>query len=101
MFGQESEATLRKMQSEDHGQGLTAGEELGELDDEGDEEDEIVLDASNAQQSNRPQGELPYSSIFYLSCVLPAKLVKTTRVEEVRAVRDKIHSISWSMGCEH
>ena len=53
---QESEATLRNMQAGDHGRGLTAGEELGGLDDEGDEEDEIVLDASNTRQSNRPQG---------------------------------------------
>ena len=52
---QESEATLRNMQAGDHGRGLTAGEELGGLDD-GDEEDEIVLDASNTRQSNRPQG---------------------------------------------
>ena len=43
------------MQAGDHGRGLTAGEELGGLDDEGDEEDEIVLDASNTRQSNRPQ----------------------------------------------
>ena len=43
------------MQAGDHGRGLTAGEELGGLDD-GDEEDEIVLDASNTRQSNRPQG---------------------------------------------
>ena len=42
------------MQTGDQGPGLAGGEELGELDDEGDEEDEIVLDA---RQSNRPQGE--------------------------------------------
>ena len=42
------------MQTSDQGRGLAGGEELGELDDEGDEEDEIVLDA---RQSNRPQGE--------------------------------------------
>ena len=55
------------MQSGDLGRGLTAGEELGELDDGGDEEDEIVLDASNVRQSNRPQGILPPTNKFFHS----------------------------------
>ena len=41
------------MQTSDQGRGLAGGEELGELDDGGDEEDEIVV----ARQSNRPQGD--------------------------------------------
>ena len=45
------------MQAGDQGRGITAAEELGDLDDDGDEEDEIVLEANNAQQSNRPQGD--------------------------------------------
>lgn len=44
------------MQTGDQGQVLGAGDELGELDDEGDEEDEIVLEANNPRQSSRPQG---------------------------------------------
>lgn len=54
---QESEATLRNMQTGDQGQVLGGGDELGELDDEGDEDDEIVLEANNPRQSNRPQGK--------------------------------------------
>lgn len=61
---EESEATLRNMQAGDHGRGLTAGEELGGLDDEGDEEDEIVLDASNTRQSNRPQAAEAGGRVF-------------------------------------
>ena len=45
------------MQTGDQGQVLGGGDELGELDDEGDEEDEIVLEANNPRQSNRPQGK--------------------------------------------
>lgn len=37
---------------------LGGGGELGELDDEGDEEGEIVLEANKPRQSNRPQGEV-------------------------------------------
>ena len=55
---QESEATLRNMQTGDRDQVLGGGGELGELDDEGDEEDEIVLEANNPRQSNRPQGKV-------------------------------------------
>ena len=58
MVVQESEATLRNMQTnDDEGRVIGTGDELGELDDEGDEEDEIVLEANNPRQSNRPQGE--------------------------------------------
>ena len=46
------------MQTGDRDQVLGGGGELGELDDEGDEEDEIVLDANNPRQSNRPQGKV-------------------------------------------
>ncbi|KAJ7390189.1 Clusterin-associated protein 1 [Desmophyllum pertusum] len=53
---EESEATLRNMQTnDDEGRVIGTGDELGELDDEGDEEDEIVLEANNPRQSNRPQ----------------------------------------------
>lgn len=45
------------MQTGDQGQVLAGGDELGELDDEGDEEDDIVLEANNPRQSNRPQGK--------------------------------------------
>ena len=53
---QESEAMIRNMQTGDQGERMAAGEELGELDDEGDEEDEIVLDANNTRKADRPQG---------------------------------------------
>lgn len=46
------------MQTEGPDLGLPAGEGLGELDDEGDEDEEIVLERNNnTRQSNRPQGE--------------------------------------------
>ena len=44
------------MQTGGPDQSLPAGEGLGELDDEGDEDEEIVLEANNMRQSNRPQG---------------------------------------------
>ncbi|XP_074637735.1 clusterin-associated protein 1-like [Acropora palmata] len=53
---EESEATLTSVQSGGPDLGLPAGEGLGELDDEGDEDEEIVLEANNStRQSNRPQ----------------------------------------------
>lgn len=54
---EESEATLRSIQTGGPGRRLSAGEELGDLDDEGEgeEEEEIVLEANNMRQSNRPQ----------------------------------------------
>ena len=51
---QESKEILRNSHTVD--QRVMAVNELGELDAEGDEEDEIVLEASNPRQSNRPQG---------------------------------------------
>ena len=71
LVAQESEATLRNMQTGDREQLLGGGGELGELDDEGDEEDEIVLEANNPRQSNRPQGKV-YSrlDVFSLSSFL-------------------------------
>lgn len=45
------------MQTADRGREIDPGDELGDLDDVGDDEDEIVVEANNARQSNRPQGE--------------------------------------------
>lgn len=71
MVAQESEATLRNMQTGDREQLLEGGGELGELDDEGDEEDEIVLEANNPRQSNRPQGKVySWLDVFSLSSFL-------------------------------
>lgn len=61
---EESEATLRNMQTGDRDQVLGGGGELGELDDEGDEEDEIVLEANNPRQSNRPQAAEAGGRVF-------------------------------------
>lgn len=61
---EESEATLRNMQTGDREQLLGGGGELGELDDEGDEEDEIVLEANNPRQSNRPQAAEAGGRVF-------------------------------------
>ena len=44
------------MQTADHGQGIDAGDELGDLDG-GDDDDEIVVEANNTRQTTRPQGE--------------------------------------------
>ena len=44
------------MQTADHGQGIDAGAELGDLDG-GDDDDEIVVEANNTRQATRPQGE--------------------------------------------
>ena len=41
------------MQTADHGQGIDAGDELGDLDGG----DEIVVEANNTRQATRPQGE--------------------------------------------
>ncbi|KAL9956206.1 hypothetical protein ACROYT_G037651 [Oculina patagonica] len=61
---EESEATLRNMQTGDQGQVLGGGDELGELDDEIDEDDEIVLEANNPRQSNRPQAAEAGGRVF-------------------------------------
>jgi len=61
---EESEATLRNMQTGDRDQVLGGGGELGELDDEGDEEGEIVLEANKPRQSNRPQAAEAGGRVF-------------------------------------
>ena len=53
------------MQTADHGQGIDAGDELGELDG-GDDDDEIVVEANNTRQATRPQGEW-LSSVMQIS----------------------------------
>ena len=55
MVAQESEATLRNMQTGDRDQVLGGGGELGELDDEGDEEDEIVVSSLSRSKSKQKE----------------------------------------------
>lgn len=61
---EESEATIRNMQTTDHSRGIDAGNELGDLDDVGDDEDEIVVEANNARQATRPQAAEAGSRVF-------------------------------------
>lgn len=61
---EESEATIRNMQTADRGREIDPGDELGDLDDVGDDEDEIVVEANNARQSNRPQAAEAGGRVF-------------------------------------
>ncbi|CAH3040217.1 unnamed protein product, partial [Pocillopora meandrina] len=60
---EESEATIRNMQTADHGQGIDAGDELGDLDG-GDDDDEIVVEANNTRQTTRPQAAEAGGRVF-------------------------------------
>ncbi|XP_027053148.1 clusterin-associated protein 1 [Pocillopora verrucosa] len=60
---EESEATIRNMQTADHGQGIDAGDELGDLDG-GDDDDEIVVEANNTRQATRPQAAEAGGRVF-------------------------------------
>lgn len=60
---EESEATIRNMQTADHGQGIDAGDELGDLDG-GDDDDKIVVEANNTRQATRPQAAEAGGRVF-------------------------------------